>query len=138
MSQVLIATSGSLTCAVPIAHVVETLRPLPVEPLGRGPDYVLGIAVIRGEPTVVLDMARLFSTEGVVSTRYVVVRCGARKAALAFERVLGIRAIAPQTFGELPPLARSVRADVIQSLGVVDKGLVVVLEAATLYPAELG
>jgi len=46
-SSLLVAT-GSVTCAIPIEHVSETMRPLPVEPIGAVPSFLLGLAIIRG------------------------------------------------------------------------------------------
>ena len=43
----LICRVGDLLCAVPLALVGETMRPLPVEPLAGVPSYVRGVAIIR-------------------------------------------------------------------------------------------
>ncbi|MFT3698545.1 MAG: chemotaxis protein CheW [Kofleriaceae bacterium] len=128
----LIARVGSLTCALPIEHVVETMRPLPVEPRGDQP-FVKGLSIIRGEPTVVIDTAVLLATERANPTRFVVVRAGSRKVALTFDAVLGVENLGAK-LTELPPLARTA-GDVVRSIGAVDRDLYVVLEAARLVEA---
>jgi purine-binding chemotaxis protein CheW len=51
-------------CALPLAHVVETMRPLPIEPLGGMPGFVQGIAIIRGAPVPVVDAGALLGSAG--------------------------------------------------------------------------
>ena len=108
------------------------MRPLPIEPLGHGPAYVLGLAVIRGVPTIVIDLAALLGTKACARARYVLVRTGERLAALLVDAVDGVRPLAATELAALPPLARSTAGDVIAAIGAVDAGLVVVLEAARL------
>jgi purine-binding chemotaxis protein CheW len=132
---VLIAQVGTLACAIPVEHVVETMRPLPVEPLGEGPAYVRGVAVIRGVPTIVIDAATLLKTSAGARSRFVVVRTATRKAALIVDEVSEVRAIAEAELGALPPLARAASGDVIAAIGTIDAELVVVLEAAKLVTA---
>lgn len=133
INHALIARVGSLTCALPIEHVVETMRPLPVDPREVSAPFVKGLAIIRSEPTVVIDTALLLATVGAEPTRFVVVRAGSRKIALTFDHVTGVEQLGA-TLSELPPLARKA-GDVIQSIAAIDRGLVVVLEAARLVEA---
>jgi purine-binding chemotaxis protein CheW len=137
---VLIAQVGTLACAIPVEHVVETMRPLPVEPLGQGAAYVCGVAVIRGEPTIVIDAALLFGqgskTSAGARSRFVVVRSAGKKAALVVDSVSEVRAVAQAELGALPPLARAASSDVIAAIAAVDSGLVVMLEAARLVPGD--
>jgi purine-binding chemotaxis protein CheW len=137
---VLIAQVGTLACAIPVEHVVETMRPLPVEPLGHGAAYVRGVAVIRGEPTIVIDAAVLFGQDAKPSagarSRFVVVRAATKTAALLVDSVDEVRAIAQAELGALPALARSASSDVIAAIAAVDSALVVMLEAAKLVPGE--
>jgi purine-binding chemotaxis protein CheW len=137
---VLIAQVGTLACAIPVEHVIETMRPLPVEPLGHGAAYVRGVAVIRGEPTIVIDAAVLFG-QGVKASagarsRFVVVRAATKAAALLVDSVDEVRAIAQAELGALPALARTASSDVIAAIAAVDSKLVVVLEATKLMPSE--
>lgn len=140
---VLIARVGTLACAIPVEHVVETMRPLPIEPLGHDSAYVRGVAVIRGAPTIVIDTASLLG-DGLgdgdkpsagARSRFVVVRAGARTAALIVDEVREVRVIPAAELGALPPLARAAGGGTIQAIGAVDQGLLVVLEAAKLVTA---
>ena len=54
----LVRAAGRL-CAVPIAHVVEVMRALPVEPIPGAPSFVPGLAIIRGAPMPVVDLGLL-------------------------------------------------------------------------------
>jgi purine-binding chemotaxis protein CheW len=131
---VLIAKVGALTCAIPIALVVETMRPLPVEPLGRGAAYVRGVAIIRGTPTVVIDTANLLATTSTGTKRFVIVQTADRRAALMVDEVVEIRSLG--VLGTLPPLIASASGETITAIGALDAGLIVLLEAARLLPAE--
>jgi purine-binding chemotaxis protein CheW len=125
----LIAKIGTMTIAIPIGFVVETMRPLPIEALDRVEGHVRGVAIIRGVPTVVIDTAALLGAVRGATTRLVVVRTGDRKAALMVDAVEGIRSLG--TLGALPPL---VAAPTLAAIGAIDRELVVMLETARLVP----
>lgn len=125
-------------CALPLVHVVETMRPLPVEALAGLPSFVLGLAVIRGAPVAVVDAGALLgATERVRPTRFVTVRVGDRCVALAVEGVLGVRALAPSDMKELPALVRESSDEVISAVGTRDAEFLVVLRAARIVPESL-
>jgi purine-binding chemotaxis protein CheW len=129
----LIARVGTLTCAIPIEHVIETMRPLPTETIGDMPGYVAGLAIIRGEPTLAIDLAALLGVERGVVTRFVVVRAGgSRRAALAVDAVIDVRDVSAHD--GLPPL---IRAESIREIAAADRELVVVLEAARAIAPEV-
>jgi purine-binding chemotaxis protein CheW len=48
------------TYAVPIAHVAEILRPLPITEVPRAPAPVLGVISVRGKLVTVMDLRRRF------------------------------------------------------------------------------
>jgi purine-binding chemotaxis protein CheW len=128
----LVAQVGSVRCAIPIAYVVETMRPLPVDPLRtRGvPHFVAGLAIVRGQPIPVVDAALLLGVTASNPTRFVIVRTGERRVAIAVDAVLDVRQIDGSTLGGLPPLFAS--ADV--AIGALDAELLVVLDSARLVP----
>src|SRR5262245_46180333 len=80
-------------CALPLGSVIETMRPLPLRRVAGAPAFLLGIGIVRGEPVPVIDAARLLADIAAPPTRYVSVRVGERRAVLAVEEVLGVRAI---------------------------------------------
>lgn len=124
-------------CALPLVHVLEVMRPLPLERIEGAPHFVLGLAVIRGEPLPVVDVAALLS--GVPSpkvSRFVAVRVGDRHVALAVAEVLGTRTIERQLLGQTPPLL-SQAAPGVEALGTLDGALLATLDSARVLD-ELG
>lgn len=121
-------------CALPLIHVLETLRPLPVEPLVDAPAHVLGLARIRGQSLPVVDLAGLLGMPGVAPQRFVTVAVGRRRAALAVGEVLGLREL-PQGGSEpLPPLLREAANEPVQAIARLDAELLMVLNGARLLP----
>jgi purine-binding chemotaxis protein CheW len=132
---VLLCRVGSMVCALPLAHVVETLRPLPLEALSGTEPFIEGVSIIRGCPVPVVDLARLL---GIVTdalwTRLVVVRVGERNAALSVGGVIGVRSLERSTLTELPPLLRRASAEVVAAVGLLDARLLLVLETSRVLP----
>ena len=135
-SQVLIVRIGARVCAIPLHDVVETMRPLPIEPVAGTPGFVRGVSVIRGAPTPVVDLrAVLEDGEGSATYgRFVTLKLGERRVAIGVDGVAGVRNLDSAQLGELPPLLRDVAADLIESIGTRDAQLLVVLRAARLVP----
>jgi purine-binding chemotaxis protein CheW len=124
-------------CALPLAQVIETLRPLPLEPLAGAPSFVCGVSVWRGVPVPVVDLGLLLAAEQVQPSRFVALRAGARTIAIAVESVLGVRTLEHGSEGALPPLLRDAAGDVIRSLRSLDRELLLVLDGGKLLPDEL-
>jgi purine-binding chemotaxis protein CheW len=117
--------------ALPLEHVVETMRPLPVAPLAEAPAFVMGVAIVRGEPTPVVDAGALLGVaDEPCPTRFVTMRTGGRQVALAVEGVLDVRDLDRDALHELPPLLGCANTEAVTALGALDAGLLVVLRAA--------
>jgi purine-binding chemotaxis protein CheW len=137
-SLALLLRVGARTCALPLTHVGETMRPLPVEPIIGMPPFVRGLSVIRGHPTPVVDLGgRLGAGEGGVVTRFVTLRAGERQVALAVDAVLGVGSLDTSALEGMPPLLREASADTVAAIGTLDAGLLVVLRATRIVPAEV-
>ena len=122
-------------CALPLSHVVETMRPLPIETLASMPAFVRGLARARGNPLPVVDLgAMLGASAPARATRFVMVRVEERRALLAVEEVLGVRELDPAEAKDLPPLLGAGTETVVESVGVLDAALLVVLRGARLVP----
>jgi purine-binding chemotaxis protein CheW len=121
-------------CALPLEHVVETMRPLPIQPLLGAPSHVLGAALIRGNPVPVIDLPHMLNGKASEPERFVTIRVGTRLVALAVSGVVGIRPVPPEMRRELPPLFRSTGFEGMRAIGVMDAELLVVLEAARMVP----
>jgi purine-binding chemotaxis protein CheW len=132
----LICRVGSRLCGLPLAHVVETMRPLPIEPLAHLPSFVDGVSVIRGRPTPVIDARRLLGADAQpgARTRFVTLELGQRSAALAVDAVLGVRDVDVHHLAQLPLLLRDAQNDLVAALGTLDRELLVVLERSRLLP----
>lgn len=124
-------------CALPLEHVVETMRPLPTELLAGGPKFIRGVSIIRGEPVPVVDAASLMGGKESCPTRLVALNTDGRRVAVAVDAVLGVQAIPVESLHDLPPLLADVDAEVISGLGTLDAELLVVLHSARLVPESV-
>jgi purine-binding chemotaxis protein CheW len=118
-------------CALPIAQILETMRPLPVEHVAAAPDFVLGVALIRGVATPVVDAGLLIgASEPADFRRYVTLRSGESGVALAVEDVLGVRDLPPASLRKLPPLLSDASTEILSALGSLDAELLTMLKLA--------
>ena len=125
-------------CALRVADVVETMRPLPIEPLAAMPSFVSGLAVIRGVPVPVIDAATLLGTsDGSTPARFIALRAGGRSVAIAVAEVVGVREINGASLQDLPPLLAEASREMIAAVGTLDAELLVVLQAARLLPESV-
>lgn len=134
----LLVVAGSRAYAIPIAHVIETMRPLPIEPIAGVPSFVLGLSVVRGAPVPVVDLEAVVGEGRTRSiARFVALKIGERRVALAVGAVVGMRDLDGARVIEMPPLLRDAQADTIESIGVLDAELLLVLRASRLLPDEI-
>jgi purine-binding chemotaxis protein CheW len=137
----LVKAAGHLV-AVPVIHVIEVMRLLPIEALAGAPSFVRGMAVIRGQPVPVADLGALLlgtaPDPGVDSrhARFVALRLGTRVVALLVEAVLSFRSVAGQELHALPPLWAKAASPAVASLATLDRELMFVLEATRLAPED--
>jgi purine-binding chemotaxis protein CheW len=110
------------------------MRPLPVEPLAGAPSFVLGIAIIRGAPTPVVDTAALLGSSGAAPTRFVTINTGDGAVALAVDAVLGVSQLARDALAGVAPLLREASTDVVASITSLDTALLLVLELSRILP----
>jgi purine-binding chemotaxis protein CheW len=126
---------GGRTCALPLEHVHEVMRPCPVEPVEPAAGYLRGLALIRGETVPVVDAAVVLGGRTDETRRFVVLRVGERRVALAVAEVVGARALDGDALEALPPLLAN-RAELVAHMAVLDGKLVEVLASGRLV--ELG
>jgi purine-binding chemotaxis protein CheW len=132
----LVCSEGTCCVALPAGQVIETMRPLRVEPMPEMPGFVLGVAVVRGAPVPVVDMGIFLGGAGGTARRWVTVKAGDRTVALALEAVDGVRDLPENSFEAVPPLLRGAARDAVLAVGALDGQLLVVLEGARLLTAE--
>lgn len=125
-------------CALWASDVVEVMRPLPIEGLADVAPFVLGVSVIRGTPTPVVDVAALLDQRRCQRpSRFVLIRVGERRVALAVASVLGVRPLQGDTLHALPPLLRNASDQTLSALGTLDAHLLSVLGAGYLLPPSV-
>jgi purine-binding chemotaxis protein CheW len=137
--QALVFTAGARACAIPVEHVLETMRALPVVPVAGVPAFIRGLSVIRGAAIPVVDVDALLSSGMVAGERerFVTLKLGDRSAALAVDTVVGIRSLDLEAMAPLPELLRESDNAGIDKLGASDARLLVVLHAARLVPEDV-
>lgn len=134
--RVLVCRVQSRLCGLPLDAVEETLRPQPLRPLSAAVVHVQGLARIRGDWVPVVDLAGLLGLTAAPVGRYVVVRAGGRRVALAVAQVLGLQALAEDAVSTLPPLLRDSAHGAVAALAERDDELIAVLDEARLLPDD--
>jgi purine-binding chemotaxis protein CheW len=136
---VVICRARERWCAVPVEHVLETMRSQPVQPLRGMPDFVLGVSTIRGVPTPVIDLAHLLfgPLPGSAPKSFLALRLATRRVVLAVDRIVGVRALPPRVLSEVPPLLQAAARDGVTALGSLDGELLVLLESGLSLPPEV-
>lgn len=131
----LVRASGQL-CALPLEHVDETMRPQPVRTVAGVAPFVRGVAVIRGVPVPVVDAASALGQAAASSTtkRFVALKTGERRLALAVDEVVDVRRIAPGLLANVPPLLAAASEQVLAAIGTLDSELLMVLRSGKLVP----
>lgn len=138
-SQNIILRARSQLCALPVATVIETMRPQPIVPLAGLPPWVLGMAVIRGESVPVVDLGVLLEVVGQSAPRrFVLLRTAGCPLALAVEDVVGIDDLDKSTLTNATPLfghaADRMAGQCVKALAVHHRALLAVLDSALLLP----
>jgi purine-binding chemotaxis protein CheW len=123
-------------CALPSAHVIETMRALPIVPLDQMPAFTLGMATIRGAATPIVDIGALLGAPASAPTRFVTVRAATRVVALAVDEVIGLSWFDAAQFTARPALFGGGGSPLVESLAMKDNALHLVLNATRLLPGE--
>ena len=134
--RVLVCRANARLCGLPLDAVEETLRPQPLRPLTAPVNHVQGLARIRGDWLPVLDLAGLLGVSALPEPvrRFVVMRTGERRVALAVSEVLGVQALESEAVRALPPLLRDRDHAGVAALAERDEELLAVLDQARLLP----
>jgi purine-binding chemotaxis protein CheW len=130
----LLCRIGSRLYAIALAHVVEVMRPLPIEIMAGAFTFVRGLSVIRGVPTPVVDLAILSDGNPSQPDRFISIRTGSRQIALMADSVFGIRSIPMTALRDLPPLLQGLQTDLVSAIGTLDEKLLLVLNDTRLVP----
>ena len=123
-------------CALRLDSVIETMRVLPIQAVeaDSAPDCLVGLALIRGQPCPVLDLARLLGDQQEPG-RLILLRVSGgveRRVALAVTSVEGVSRIRTSVLSEMPPLLSAANVDLVEAIGVHDAQLMTILKAGSL------
>lgn len=133
----LIFRAGPLHCALPLAEVIETMRPLRTRPLAGTPPYVRGLTILRGAPAPVIDMTRLLTGVEAPVDRYVAVRVGRGPVACATGEVLGVRDIEVEPPEGPAALFTGVSKALIAAVGTIGTEPLLLLHGIAAVPDEV-
>jgi purine-binding chemotaxis protein CheW len=124
----LLCRAGAHLCALPLAHILEVMRPLPLETLADASAFVTGLSVIRGIPVPVLDLGQLLGQAKTAPARLVTIRVGERVLGLAVGEVLGVRRADEVGDHSAVPLLREAAREIVSSIGSLDSQALLFLE----------
>lgn len=133
----LVLRVGAKICALPLAEVAEVSRALPVEGVPEAPAMIEGLAVLRGRPCPVVDLARLLGSDGGEGRYFVRLAVDDRHLALRVDSMIGVRAISDGVLEDIPPLLDSSLGEVVAQLETVHSELIYILSVARIVPEEL-
>lgn len=136
---VLVCRAGGALCAFPLEHVVETMRPQPCRAVPGMRDHVLGLALIRGQPTPVVALGEIIDPGGrqMAPTRLVSLFCGGVRGAVAVDAVTGIEDIEVEALASLPEVVSSGSQPIVDRVASFGDDLLLLLASARLIPQEL-
>jgi purine-binding chemotaxis protein CheW len=113
------------------------MRPLAVKPIAGVPSFIEGLAVVRGVPIPVVNLASLRSGEASHAMRFVTVKTGTRRVALVVDAVIGVIEIPPGSSDAVPLLLQNSELDATSAIGVLDGELLLVLNSARLISIDV-
>jgi purine-binding chemotaxis protein CheW len=133
----LVFRAGPLLCALRLDEVIETMRPLATHPLAGTPVFVTGICIMRGIPTLVIDVARLLGGSNAEVSRFIAVRTERGPVAFATGDIHGVRTVSTSTAGRHEALLGDAPARLIAAVGTIDAAPVLLLQSMRLVPDEV-
>jgi purine-binding chemotaxis protein CheW len=120
--------------ALPIGNIREILKPLPATPVPGVPEWVCGVANVRGDIVTVIDLAPFLGLDDAGSRRglLIVSAGGADPLGVLIDEVAGIH---PLAAGDPPPVTDPVLARFLSGVTPDPAGLIHRLDPAELLAA---
>src|SRR5690349_22214794 len=128
----LVFRAGPLLCALRLDEVIETMRPLATHALAGTPAFVTGICIMRGIPTLVIDVARLLGGVEAQVSRFVAVRTERGPVAFATGDIHGVRPVSTSDAGRHEALLGDAPARLIAAVGTIAAAPVVLVQRLRL------
>lgn len=120
--------------AVPLGSVREVLRPLPLTPVPGAPEWVAGVANVRGDVVLTIELAGFLGLSDIVRPRWLVILSGAdSELGLLVSDLPGIRPLIPADDADVSPLDRL--AGFLAGLSLDPAGVVHRLDPTTVLAA---
>src|SRR4029450_12436145 len=110
---------------------------LTIHPLAGTPAFVTGMCIMRGVPTLVIDVARLLGGAAGEVSRFVAVRTERGPVAFATGDIHGVRTISAERAGHNATLLGDAPARLIAAVGTIDAAPVLLLQSMRLVPDEV-
>jgi purine-binding chemotaxis protein CheW len=133
----LVFRAGTLLCAVRLAEVIETMRPLPVHRVADAPAFVSGLCILRGRPAPVVDVALLLTGVAAEALRFVAVRTERGLVALATGTVIDVCASPPADGRENAAPLGPTAARLVAGVGTVGDEPLFQLRSMRILPDEM-
>ena len=100
---------GGVTYALPIQHIREIIRPLPMQVLPHASETVIGVIDHRGDVVPIVDLRLRFRAKGSAPashTRWVIANWQGRLIGLAVDRVIEVFALNEAEARPVPDLGQ--------------------------------
>ena len=133
----LVFRAGPLLCALHLDEVIETMRPLQTRSLAGTPAFILGISVLRGVPTPVIDVSRLLGGGPAEAERYVAVRTERGAVAMATGPILGISTVDAGPAGGHPALLGASNSRLVAGVGTLGTEPLLLLQSMRAVPDDV-
>jgi purine-binding chemotaxis protein CheW len=130
----LVCRVRSRLCALPATQISEIMRPLPIGRLPGAPPFLLGVAVIRGAPAPVVDLAQLLDERRSKPSYFVATGQGSRRVALTIDDVIGVRPMPHGPSNGFPSVLESAAAGFVSSVRILGQEALVVLSSGKIVP----
>ncbi len=136
--QVVVVRARERLCAIRISQVEETMRPLPIASIVGAPPYVLGVSMIRGLATPVVDLGSVLAQAGPARlTRFLTLKNGGLRVALGVDQLVGTQFLNQANLRPLPAHLQASAGERIEAVGSFDEQLLFMIEPARLLPESL-
>ncbi|MBN9416671.1 hypothetical protein ABS71_21700 [bacterium SCN 62-11] len=135
----LLCRLGTSWCALGLQGLGEVMRPQPVDPVAGLPEFVDGLAIIRGAPLPVINLPKLLcgsASDACDQERFVTAQSDGQQLALRVDEVAGIVPLDSDTWTRLPSLMDGLQSNHLSALGSHQGHLVMLLRRANLLSEE--
>jgi purine-binding chemotaxis protein CheW len=141
--------AGGCVAALPIANVLETMRPRPLRPLPGAPAFISGASIIRGGPVPVVRLGELIGGEPHPASRLVTVCADGqarlareevtaqRMVGLAVESVLGVRWLPGDRLVRPGGILDDPTLDPVRAVGIIGSRVLYMLTSVRLVPEDV-